>query len=107
MFGHDLFAPLSQNGVIFQLQHSSTASYAAFRWDETSHSWIHSHIPMDRFMMLPSATRADLAAAGFAPCDPRLQQKERRAEPGEKTSPHRLTMGQFIGLVPSSPASVR
>jgi len=40
MFVHDLFAPLSQNGVIFQLQYSSPASYAPFRWDEIS--WIGS-----------------------------------------------------------------
>jgi hypothetical protein len=75
MFDHDLFAPLTQNGVILQLQHSSTASYAPYRWDETSHTWIHSHIAMDKFIMLPSATRAELAAAGFAPRDPRLQQR--------------------------------
>ena len=56
MFGHDLFAPLSQNGVIFQLQHSSTASYAPFRWDETSHTWNQSKIALDKFMTLPSAT---------------------------------------------------
>jgi hypothetical protein len=77
MFGHDLFAPLSQNGVIFQLQHSSTASYAPFRWDETSHTWNQSKIALDKFMTLPSATPAELAAVGFAPCDLRLQQREK------------------------------
>ena len=77
MFVHDLFAPLSQNGVIFQLQHSSTASYAPFCWDEASHTWNHSQIAMDRFMALPSATPAELAAVGFAPCDLRLHQRER------------------------------
>ena len=77
MFVHDLFAPLSQNGVIFQLQHSSTASYAPFRWDETSHTWNRCQIAMDNFMALPSATPAELAAVGFAPRDLRLHQRER------------------------------
>ena len=77
MFVHHLFSPVSQNGVILQLQHSSPASYAPFCWDETSHTWIHSQIAMDTFMTLPCATPAELAAAGLALRDLRLQQRER------------------------------
>lgn len=76
MFVHHLFSPVSQNGVILQLQHSSRASYAPFRWDEISHTWILSQIAMDTFMTLPHATPAELAATGFTPCDLRLQQRD-------------------------------
>jgi hypothetical protein len=65
MFVFDLFTPASDNGVIFRLRHSSPASYSPFRWDSESHSWVRGEIAMDRFMSLPGATPAELAAVGL------------------------------------------
>ena len=69
MFTHDLFSPASLDGAIFQLQHSSRASYSPFRWDPGSRRWVRAGITMDRFMALPEATRSELAAAGLNPGD--------------------------------------
>jgi hypothetical protein len=69
MFVFALFAPVSHEGVIFRLQHSSPASYSPFCWDSKSHSWVRGEIPMDRFMSLPGATPAELAAVGLKSTD--------------------------------------
>jgi hypothetical protein len=65
MFIYDLFSPATLDGAIFQLQHSSPASYSPFRWDLGSRRWVRAEILMDRFMALRSATRRELAAAGL------------------------------------------
>jgi hypothetical protein len=69
MFIYDLFTPAMLDGAILQLQQSSQASYAPFRWDSGSRRWVRAEIPMDRFLALPEATRSELAAAGLTPDD--------------------------------------
>ena len=69
MFIYDLFSPATLDGAIFQLQQSSPASYAPFRWDPGSHRWMRAEITMDRFMALRGATPSELAAAGLTPSD--------------------------------------
>lgn len=69
MFMYDLFSPATLDGAIFQLQQSSQASYAPFRWEPGLRRWLPAEIPMDRFMTLRAATRSEIAAAGLNPGD--------------------------------------
>ena len=65
MLAFDLFNPLAQDGAIFSLRPTSTASYAPFRWDPAAHRWVPAQMPMDRFMAMSTATLAQLRTAGL------------------------------------------
>ena len=65
MLAFDLFNPLAEDGAIFSLRPTSTASYAPFRWDVETHKWVPAQMPMDRFMAMPMATLPQLRAAGL------------------------------------------
>lgn len=65
----DLFSPASADGVIFGLRRSTPTSYSPFRWDARSGKWLDGDIGMERFMLLPVATPAELLAAGLTTSD--------------------------------------
>jgi hypothetical protein len=69
MLACDLFSPASADGMIFRLKRCSPTSYSAFRWDLGSTKWITGDIGMERFLSLPSATPAELLAAGLSMSD--------------------------------------
>ena len=65
MLAFDLFNPLAQDGAIFSLRPTSTASFAPFRWNEETHRWVPAYVPMDKFMAMSMATLPQLKAAGL------------------------------------------